>query len=150
MATYSFLDCSASIQGPGIISPLGSGSGNSDEGITVTPTGDKNVMTIGADGTGVHSLKADSSASVTITLLKTSPVNALLMAAYNYQTSSSLFHGRNTISIRDAIRGDVITLRQAAFKKAPDISYKTEAGTNEWTFDAIVANTVLGVGTPEL
>jgi hypothetical protein len=42
--------------------------------------------------------------------------------------------------------GDVITCQQVAFAKIPDINYAKEAGMNEWTFDVIKRNTVLGAG----
>ena len=49
---YSFLDVTASIAGPGgVVSLKGDDdNGVSAEGIVVDPTGDKNVMTVGADG----------------------------------------------------------------------------------------------------
>jgi hypothetical protein len=107
-------------------------------------------MQIGAGGQGQHSLVAGEASTVTVNLLKTSPVNALLMAMYNYQTSSSVLHGKNTVSITDLGRGDLIILSKVAFKKAPDLAYSKEAGMNAWVFDAIFTNRILGVGTPEL
>ena len=50
MATYSFLDVTASLTGPTGVIDLGQGSANSEEGITQTMGGNKNTMTIGADG----------------------------------------------------------------------------------------------------
>lgn len=150
MSTYSFLDCTASIVGPGGSFPLGSSSGAAEEGITIEAVEDKNIMQIGAGGSGQHSLVGSNASTVTVRLLKTSPINALLMGMYNYQTSSSTLHGRNTIVVTDLGRGDVITLQQVAFKRSPSITYAKEAGINEWTFDAIQTTTVLGVGTPEL
>lgn len=150
MSTYSFLDVNFAITGPGGSFPLGSGSGNAEEGITIEAVEDKNIMQIGADGSGQHSLVASTASTVTVRLLKTSPVNALLMTMYNYQTSSSVLHGKNTIVGTDLGRGDVITLSKVAFKKVPAISYAKEAGINEWTFDAIQTTTILGVGAPEI
>ena len=92
MATYSFLDVTASIAGPGGNFSLGNGSGNSEEGITVTMTEDKNTMTIGADGSAMHSLHAGKSGTVSVRLLKTSPVNKQLMTLYNYQTTARSQH----------------------------------------------------------
>lgn len=148
MATYSFLDCTASITGPGGSFSLGYGAGNSEEGITVSMTEDKNTMTIGADGSGMHSLHAGKSGRVTIRLLKTSPVNQKLMNLYNFQTTASANHGQNVISIRDIQRGDVITARQAAFVKVPDITYAKDGNTHEWMFDAVYIDPKLGTGTP--
>lgn len=150
MATYSFLDVNAAINGPGGSINLASGAGAADEGIIVAAVADRNVMQTGAGGEGQHSLIASTASLVTLTLLKTSPVNARLMQMYNYQTSSSVLHGKNTLVISDFARGDIITLTKVAFKKVPDIANAKEAGTNVWTFDAIRTNHVLGTGTPEL
>lgn len=150
MSTYSFLDVNAAIDGPGGSISLGSGAGAAEEGITIEPIEDKNIMTIGADGQGMHSLVGGEAATVTVRLLKTSPVNALLQQMYNYQTSSSVLHGKNTIVVSDFGRGDLVTLQQVAFKKAPALNYAKEGGINEWTFDAINSAVTLGVGTPEI
>lgn len=149
MATYSFLDVQCSMSGAGGSINLGSGSAVAEEGITVEAVEDKNIMTIGADGQGMHSLVASEASTVTVRLLKTSPVNNQLMEMYKVDTASSANHGRNTITIRNSATGDNITLQQVAFKKRPSITYAKEAGMNEWTFDAIKTETVLGTGTPE-
>lgn len=145
MNTYSFLDVVAALVGPGGVVNLGSGSGNSQEGITVAPTGDRNTMTIGADGTGMHSLNGDRSGTITITLLKTSPMNPVLMALYNVQTASASLHGQNTISIADKARGDIATAANCAFKKVPNMNFQSEAGTVEWVFDAARIDYAYGV-----
>ena len=83
---YSFLDVVAAIAGPGIAANLASGAGVAEEGLTVTPIEDKNIMQIGADGKGQHSLIASDAGNFTVRILKTSPVNSLLMAAYLLQS----------------------------------------------------------------
>jgi len=147
MATYSFLDVVAAIQGPGGSINLAAGAGSAEEGITIEAMEDKNIMTIGADGAGMHSLVANEASTVTVRLLKTSPINAQLSQMYNTQTASSANHGRNTITVRDSIRGDSITMTEVAFKKRPAINYAKEGGAVEWTFDAIKTTTVLGNGS---
>ncbi len=87
--TYSFIDVSASLTGPTGSIDLGYGSANSEEGITVTMTEAKNTMTVGADGEVMHSLHAGKSGTITVTLLKTSPVNKKLSLMYNAQSQSS-------------------------------------------------------------
>jgi hypothetical protein len=148
--TYSFLDVQASIEGPGGNFELGSGAGNAEEGITIAPTGEKNVMTVGADGSVMHSLRGDASGTVTVTLLRTSTVNSQLQNMYNHQTSSSRYHGQNTIVIRNAVSGDVITCEGCAFAKQPENPYKTEGGVYAWTFHAAVIDTKIGTGVPEI
>lgn len=149
MATYSFQDVVAAISGVGGSINLAAGAGVAEEGITIESMEDKSVMTIGADGAGMHSLVANEASSVTIRLLKTSPVNKQLQEMYNQQTKSSAIHGKNTITVRDAVRGDNITLTEVAFKKRPTVTYAKEGGLMEWTFDAIKTTAVLGSGTPE-
>lgn len=144
MATYSFLNISCQMIGPGIVSNLASGAGAAEEGITIEASTDKNVMTIGADGIGQHSLVADDSCKVTIRLLKTSPLNKALMIAYDAQSLSSALWGINTFTLSDSARGDFTVLQQAAFKKRPTITYAKEAGMMEWEFDAIQSNSILG------
>lgn len=149
MATYSFLDIQCSFVGPGININLGSGAEVAAEGITITPVATRNIMTIGADGTGVHSLVAKEATTATVRLLKTARANAALQSAYNIQTKSGLLHGKNAIVLRDSVRGDFISLVQVAFQKRPEIAYRTEAGMNEWVFDCIFTDQILGVGSPE-
>lgn len=142
--TYSFLDINAAIVGPGGAFSLGNGAGASDEGITVTPTGDIGAMLVGADGSGQHSLYADKSGRVAVHLLKTSPVNQLLSAMYAFQTSTGASYGLNVITINDASRGDVISCSQAAFAKAPDLTYAKDGGTVVWEFNAVKIERTLG------
>ena len=150
MATYSFQDVAAAIVGVGGSINLASGAAVAEEGITIEAVEDKNIMTIGADGSGMHSLVSNEASTVTVRLLKTSPVNAQLQLMYNLQTLSSLVHGKNVITVRDVVRGDSIVLTSAAFKKRPTVTYAKEGGMMEWTFDAIKTTQILGVGTPEI
>lgn len=145
MSTYSFLDVNATLVGAGGVIDLGAGAGVSDEGITIEMAGDKNTMTVGADGEGMHSLHADKSGTVTVTLLKTSPTNAKLMALYQLQTSASNLHGQNVITVTNPKTGDVTTCRQSAFRRPPANVYAKDGGTNSWVFDVVKIDTILGV-----
>lgn len=144
--TYSMLDVLAAIVGPGGAFPLGSGAGVAEEGITIEPASDLNVMTIGADGSGMHSLIANKGAKFTVRLLKTSPVNQQLAAMMAFQRLSGANHGQNTITLTNRVSGDVVTSQQVAFAKAPTLTYAKEGGTNEWTFDVINSDIGLGAG----
>jgi len=142
--TYSFLDVSCSLSGPGGIIALGAGAAVAEEGITFTPTGPMNGMTIGADGEGMHSLFADRSAKATVRLLKTSPTNALLSQMVAFQRASGATHGQNTLALNDASRNDSITGRQVAFAKIPDLTFAKEGGLVEWEFDIVRMDMRLG------
>ncbi|EEW2264198.1 TPA: DUF3277 family protein [Escherichia coli] len=144
MSTYSFLDVTASLTGPTGVIDLGQGSANSEEGITVAMGGNKNTMTIGADGEVMHSLHADKSGTITVTLLKTSPVNKKLSLAYNAQSQSSATWGNNVIVIRNTASGDISTARSCAFQKQPDFNNAKEGGTVAWVFDCGKIDQLLG------
>lgn len=143
---YSFLNVNAAFAGPGGILNLAYGAAVAEEGITIEATEDKNIMTIGADGRGQHSLIASNACTMTIRLLKTSPQNAALMLMYDVQSASSALWGQNVCTITDSGRGDITVIQAVAFKKKPTITYAKEGGMMEWTFDGISANSVLGAG----
>ena len=101
MPAYSFLDVSGTFTGPTGSIELGSGAANSEEGIVVAMTEAKNTMTVGADGEVMHSLHGGKSGTITVTLLKTSPVNKKLSLMYNAQSQSSALWGNNIIVLRN-------------------------------------------------
>ncbi|MBD8451879.1 DUF3277 family protein [Serratia rubidaea] len=144
MATYSFIDISASITGPGGSFDLGYGSGNSEEGITISMVENKNTMTVGADGEVMHSLHAGKAGTLTVTLLKTSPVNAKLSALYNLQSQSSATWGNNVIVMRNRASNDQSVARSVAFQKQPDWQNAKDGGTVSWVFDAGKVDQLLG------
>lgn len=149
MSVYSFLDVHAAINGPGGTFALSSTEGGiAAEGISIEAVGDKSTLTVGADGGWMHSLSADKSGTITVRLLKTSTVNAQLAALYDLQTASAALHGRNTITIRDVVRGDTITCAGVAFAKAPPLTYAKDGGTVEWVFSAGRIDRQLGTGSP--
>ncbi len=143
---YSFLNVSASLAGPGGLLNLAAGAAAAEEGITIEPVEDKNLMTIGADGKGQHSLIASDACVVTVRLLKTSPLNKALMIMYDLQSATSSLWGQNVFTIVDSGRNDFTVVQGCAFKKKPGITYAKDAGIMEWTFDGIQANSILGAG----
>ena len=144
MSTYSFLDVSSTLVGPTGSIDVGYGSANAEEGITVTMTEAKNTMTIGADGEVMHSLHAGKAGTITITLLKTSPVNKKLSLAYNAQSLSSALWGNNVIVIRNRASGDTTTARSVAFQKQPDHANAKVGTTVSWVFDCGKIDQMLG------
>lgn len=146
--TYSFIDVNASITGPGGTFSLGSGA--AEEGITIVQTDDKTSLTMGSDGSGMHSLHAAKNGVVTVTLLKTSPVNQMLMAMYNLQSATAALTGQNVIAVTDQERGDIVVASWCAFRKVPDLAYAKDGNTHSWAFNAAQINYVLGSGAPSL
>ena len=133
MATWSFQDIKAAFEGPGGAFPLAPDSGNAAEGISFAPAGDKNIMTEGAGGEIMHSLRASQAGTLTITLLKTSNTNGLLQGVYNFQASSAKLWGKNSVVITNTQTGEVSIFKQGAFAKLPDKSWAEEGGTVAWT-----------------
>ena len=123
---------------------LGYGAAVAKEGITVALTNARNTMTVGADGEGMHSLKADKSGTVTVRVLQTSSVNAKLQALYNAQALSSSLWGNNVITIRNKANSETTVCRSCAFQKQGDITYSEEGQMREWIFDCVKIDTVTG------
>ncbi|MDU3270652.1 MAG: DUF3277 family protein [Klebsiella oxytoca] len=144
MSTYSFIDVSASLTGPTGSIDLGYGSANSEEGITVVMAEAKNTMTVGADGEVMHSLHAGKSGTISVTLLKTSPVNKTLSLMYNAQSQSSATWGNNVIVVRNKVSGDISTARSCAFQKQPDHANAKVGNTVSWVFDCGKIDQLLG------
>lgn len=147
MSAYSFLSVSAALIGPGANFSIGSDAGAADEGISTSMADEKGTTTAGAGGDLMQSLHAANVGSVTVRLLKTSPVNALLMAAYNFQRLSPARWGQNALRVVDVDRGDVVTGSEMAFVKAPDLTWAKDGNTVEWVFRGKVTE-LLGSGIP--
>lgn len=144
MKTYSFLDVSCAMIGPGLAIDLSTGAGLAQEGISFSPNADINTTTIGADGQGMQTLKADKSGSITVRVLKSSPVNQQLSLALAFQRTSSAVHGQNTITLVDRNKGDNVTAQNVAFQRQPNLDFGAEAQIVEWTFSAVTIDMALG------
>lgn len=144
--TYSFEDVKATLSGPGGSVSVGSGAANAEEGISVEFIEDKDRLITGADGTPMHSLNPSKSARIIVRLLKTSPVNALLAQLYNFQITSSLFHGQNVFVLTNMASGDDYTASEVAFAKFPNNTFAKEAGIIEWELLAGYCDPILGTG----
>lgn len=146
MASYSFNDVNATFAGAGGSAILGAGAGSSKEGITCEFLDDKDSMLIGADGSGVHSMRASKAGRVTVRLLKSSPWNAVLAAMYNAQTLSTRLWGKNVLTVTNLVTLDNYVCTGVAFQKMPSVTWAEDANYNEWTFLAIHMDPILGAG----
>ena len=149
MAAYSFKNGVGAISGPGGTFQIGSGAGNAEEGITTSMVEEKDLATVGADGTLMHTLRAGNVGKMAIRLLKTSPVNAQLSAMYNFQKGNPALWGTNTLTVFDISRGDVATLSQGAFLKNPDATWAKDGNTIDWEFLGNL-DELFGAGVPDV
>lgn len=140
LKSYSFLDTNISIVGPGGAFTLGLGAASG--GITIAMRSPKDKLDIGADGSGMHSLIADKSATVNIPFLKTSPDNSKLNLMYNLQSQSATLWGQNVITITSS-NGDAVVLNGGAFSKQPDLVYGQEGGELHWVMEFVSVDEIL-------
>lgn len=146
MASYSFQDVNATIAGAGGSAILGNGASPAKEGITCEFIEEKDNMLIGADGSGVHSLRPSKAGRITVRLLKSSPVNALLTAMYNAQILSTRLWGKNVLNVTNIVTGDVYVCRSVAFTKMPSVTWAEDVNTVEWVFNCTEMDPILGIG----
>jgi hypothetical protein len=138
MAPYPFDKFQVTITGPspdGSFSLKLSTSTSAKESITISKGSNSNVMTPGADSV-MHSLIADKFGkfgTATIQILKTSSFYGNLSRLFKQQTSSSSWHGKNTITICDMNGNVVATCEGAAFKK-----HGSDSIYARWMFDVAI------------
>jgi hypothetical protein len=120
--------------------------GFSEEGLRITRLREKNIMTEGADGSIMHSLRASKAARIMLSFLKTAPANAALSQVWNAQEGDSSQWGRNSFHITQTSTGDNFTLNSVAFVKFPDTNYRAEGGVMDWEFDVGFCDSILGNG----
>ncbi len=150
MGTYSFLNVSASITGPGISASIGAGAANAKNSVSVVFDEDKTKTDTGSDGSLMQSLRATQTGTLKFRFQKTSPINAVLSAAYAFQRQSSANWGQNIIRITDKVRGDVVRGLQISFVKFPDNEWNEDGNEIEWNFRGIVTESLGSGGAPGL
>jgi hypothetical protein len=147
-STYAFADVSCTIAGPfGNATIGGPDTATAEEGLTCALGEETNTQLIGADGSVMNSLHSSRAGTVTIRLLKVSPVNQFLMKMYNSDRQSSSVWGQNTITITDVARGDAYTMTGCAFVRFPSNTYAKTGNVLEWEFHVALMNPNLGSGT---
>jgi hypothetical protein len=149
MPTYSFTDVQCAITGPFGTFPLSLGpgvGGVAEEGISIEYSEEKDRILIGADGSPMHSLNPAKNGKITVRLQKTSPVNSQLDTMFWLQAQSSMFWGKNVITLTNPVIGDTYVCTSVAFAKYPKNDWAKEAGIIEWDFNAGFIDPKLGAG----
>ena len=144
MATYSFMNITATLAGAQGVIDLGYGAAVTKEGITVTMAQERDAMVVGADGEVMHSLRMDKSGAVIVRLLYTSPTNAKLQTMFDAQTLTSSGWGANVLTIRNKDNDEVITCRDVAFTRSPDRNYAEDGQFLEWSFNCGKIDVITG------
>lgn len=105
--------------------------------VNVTYNNDLWTTKVGADGEGVQSKSNDLSGQIVITILPTSPSNALLTALLEALVNKGPF----PVVVRCPNTGSVHVTEAARVKKIPDANYAKEASNRAWTLEAIRIDT---------
>lgn len=140
---YGFQSITANIAGAGGETDLAYGAGAAEEGITIEPYQDQSTVEIGADGFMAHSLSASTAHTITARLSKVAPGNRILQLMANLQQVSPALNGKNIITLRDTLNGNVILCEFVAFTKYTPLNYAKDAGINEWQFVAARVQRIL-------
>jgi hypothetical protein len=142
--TYAFADVHAVFSGPFGVILLGDGSGADDGGISTEAIDEQNRMSIGADGSGFHTLISSRAAKLMIRLLKTSPQNAALQQMFNAQRQASIYWGKNSFSLANPMTGDSMKATGVAFGRQPGNAWAKDPNVIEWDLYAIRATQTMG------
>jgi hypothetical protein len=147
-ATYSFENIIAAITGPGGQFPIGGpDTGAAEEGLECTWGEENNTQNIGAAGDVMNSMHASRAGTFTVRLQLVSPVNALLNKLWAFQRSSGgIYWGRNTITVRDVMRGDLYTNSGCAFVRHTTATWPKIGTVRLWEFHVAKVDPYLGSG----
>lgn len=105
-------------------------------------TDDDTVSTNGANGTSAVAFKHNSIIDFSLTLLATSPDNAVI--ASKFKTILDARRGGMDAVIADG-RGDTVVAGRCVPKKRADVTFGTEVGSREWAMSLHVSEyTVAG------
>ena len=149
LVAYAFANIAGTVAGPGGVVSIGYPNGNAKEGLHVEYLEAKDAMVVGSDGSVMHSLRSGNAARVSVYLLKTSPINALLSNLYNFQRTQASYWGINTIAISDVQRGDVGAGSQMAFERHTGVAWAEDANIMQWNFQGNWLQ-ILGSGSATL
>lgn len=105
------------------------------------------MLAIGVDGEGARSKSNNNSATLTVTLMQTSDLNAVLSAAHNLDkiTPGGVVHpvliSTGGTGLVEGVTADKYSAATAWIKKGPTREFARETGTREWIIqtDALLA-----------
>jgi hypothetical protein len=147
LPTYSFANFFVSISGPGGAFAIGGpDTGSAEEGFTVEQADDSNTLTLGSDGSAMNSMHSSRAGTVTVHLLKTSPINAKLSAMFSFQRQLSFNWALNVLSARDIALGDSYSCSGVAFKRHANNAWSKTGNILVWPFDVAILDPLLGPG----
>lgn len=102
-------------------------------------------LKVGADGFAARSVTSDQSGEIIVSLMQTSPINALLSAAavLDEQTGANYF----PFLVKDLLGTTLVYAANAWVRKIADVEYDREIMMREWAFETDQINILVG-GNP--
>ncbi|MGZ2501740.1 DUF3277 family protein [Rhizobium leguminosarum] len=126
-SAYSFINVSATVDGQQV-----QGTWDGDDALIVTQGADAGTGIVGADGSGIFSISADKSASISIKLMHTSPTHRLLSQKLKRQQALGGMASAFPFSFIDASSGEGGSADKCFIRTRPTDSKGKAAVVREW------------------
>lgn len=110
------------------------------EFISIAMESDAFSDVVGTDGEVSRSKSNDRRATITISLMQTSPSNDRLSALHNLDLAANNGAGVGAFLVRDRNGTSVFEADECWIMKAPDVSFDRTATSREWTLRAASLN----------
>jgi hypothetical protein len=117
-----------------------------DAAISVEHDEDDWTLVVGVDGEGTRSKTSNRSATITVSLMQSSLVNALLDAERELDALTPGGTGGLPILIKDLSGATLLAAESAWIQKPPTVELNRESTTREWVFrtDALAPAAIHG------
>lgn len=133
--TYSFEDVQVVLAHPAIGQNVANGTGIGT--ITIAMTTDLSTHDVAADGSVMVSKVLGLNGTVALAIQQTSSLDAWLRRWYNYvETADASEWAQMTISMRNTLGGESITMSGVSPQKLPDRPYQSQGQLITWTLMA--------------
>lgn len=119
-----------------------------DEFVSPEFNEDTFTLVVGAGGETCRVRNQNESATITITLMASSPSNDVLSAAWNLDKQTG--NGVGPFQLKDARGTTLMSAKDCWIKKPPPPAFGKELGTRAWTFECAKLEGNIGgtVGAP--
>jgi hypothetical protein len=125
---YSFINVSATVDGQQVQSPW-----DGDDALVVTQGADAGQGIVGADGSGIFSISADRSATISVKLMHTSATHRLLMQKEKRQKALGSAAAAFPFSFMDSGSGEGGSADKCFIMTRPVDQKGKNANVREWT-----------------
>ncbi|MDO9417035.1 phage structural protein [Pararhizobium sp.] len=126
-SAYSALNVAATVDGQQV-----QGWWDGDDAIVVSPGADKGTGVIGGDGSGIFSISANRSATISIKLMHTSPTHRLLMQKEKRQQTLGADAKAFPFSFIDTVSNEGGSADRCFIQTSPSDSKGVNATVREW------------------